>query len=113
MQSSFQSRIEREEQSLEAYREECYKGSARIQLNCLLFDNGFSHLINDGRNSIRLEHVLEIQGCLRVNRDYHVPVLISLFYPGPHQVVLFYGSGSVVIDDHTVNREGLPGCPPK
>ena len=77
MQSSFQCRIEREEQSLEAYREERCKGSARVRLDCLSFDNGFSHLINDGRNSIRLERVLEIQGCLRVNRDYHVPVLVN------------------------------------
>jgi hypothetical protein len=33
--------------------------------------------MNDGRNSIRLERILEIQGCLRINRDYHVPVLIN------------------------------------
>ncbi|KAL3468695.1 hypothetical protein BJX99DRAFT_265928, partial [Aspergillus californicus] len=77
MQSSFQSRVEREEQSLEAYREERCKGSARVRLDCLSFDNGFSHLINDGRNSIRLERILEIQGCLRINRDYHVPVLVN------------------------------------
>lgn len=77
MQSSFQCRIEREEQALEGYREERCKGSARVRLDCLSFDNGFSHLINDGRNSIRLERVLEIQGCLRVNRDYHVPVLVN------------------------------------
>ncbi len=38
---------------------------------------------------------------------------VSLSYPGPYQVVPYYGSGSVVIDGHTVNREGLPGCPPK
>ena len=77
MQSSLQSRIEREEQSLEAYREERYQGSARVRLDCLSFDNGFSHLMDDGRNSIRLERILEIQGCLRINRDYHVPVLVN------------------------------------
>ncbi|KAG2026558.1 hypothetical protein GB937_001339 [Aspergillus fischeri] len=77
MQSSFQSRVEQEEQSLEAYREERYQGSARVRLDCLSFDKGFSHLMNDGRNSIRLERILEIQGCLRINRDYHVPVLGS------------------------------------
>lgn len=76
MQSSFQSRMEREEQLLEAYREERFQGSARVRLDCISFDHGFGHLMNDGRNAIRLERILELQGCLRINRDYHVPVLV-------------------------------------
>ncbi|EAU30126.1 predicted protein [Aspergillus terreus NIH2624] len=74
---SIQSRVEREEQLLEAYRKERYQGSARVLLDYLSFDHGFSHCMGDGRNSIRLERILEIQGCLRINRDYHVPVLVS------------------------------------
>ena len=77
MWSSFQARINSEERQLEAYREERYRGSARVHLNCLAFDNGFDHQMDNGRNAIRLEHILEIQGCLRLHRDYHVPVLVD------------------------------------
>ncbi|KAH8434449.1 uncharacterized protein LDX57_012096 [Aspergillus melleus] len=33
--------------------------------------------MDDGRNTVRLERILELQGCLRINRDYHVPVLVD------------------------------------
>jgi hypothetical protein len=77
MQSSRQARIESEEKALEAYREQRYHGSARVRLDCLTFEKGFGHLMDDGNNALRLERILELQGCLRINRDYHVPVLVD------------------------------------
>jgi hypothetical protein len=77
MRSSRQARIESEEKALEAYRGERYHGSARVRLDCLTFEQGFSHLMDDGSNAMRLERILEVQGCLRINRDYHVPVIVD------------------------------------
>ncbi|GIJ92766.1 hypothetical protein Asppvi_002044, partial [Aspergillus pseudoviridinutans] len=77
MQSSRQARIESEEKALETYRKQRYHGSARVRLDCLTFEKGFSHLMDDGSNAMRLERILELQGCLRINRDYHVPVLVD------------------------------------
>ena len=50
---------------MEAYRDERYRGSARVHLNSLAFDNDFDHRVDDGGNAISLERILEIQGCLR------------------------------------------------
>lgn len=69
--SSFQARVQSRERDLESYREQHFRGSARVRLNCLAFDNDFDGQIHDGRNVTRLEHILEIQGCLRINREYH------------------------------------------
>lgn len=84
MPSAHQDRVQSDEKALEAYRQERYQGSARVRLDCLTFDRGFGHLIDDGRNAMRLEQILEIQGCLRINRDYHVPVLVPAADWGSH-----------------------------
>ncbi|GKZ98523.1 hypothetical protein AnigIFM59636_003513 [Aspergillus niger] len=84
MRPTHQARIESEEKALEAYRQERYQGSARVRLDCLTFENGFGRLMDDGRNALRLEQILEIQGCLRINRDYHVPVLVRATDWGSH-----------------------------
>ncbi|KAH8430169.1 uncharacterized protein LDX57_007839 [Aspergillus melleus] len=72
-----QAQVESKEKALEAYRKERFRGSARVRLDCLGFEKGFSRLMDDGRNTVRLERILELQGCLRINRDYHVPVLVD------------------------------------
>ena len=90
MWPSFQARIHSEEREFEAYREQRYRGSARVHLSSLAFDNDFDHRIDDGRNAIRLERILEIQGCLRLHRDYHVPVLVDVADLG-HRVQFFQG----------------------
>ncbi|OJZ79789.1 hypothetical protein ASPFODRAFT_148620 [Aspergillus luchuensis CBS 106.47] len=84
MRPTHQARIESEEKALEAYRQERYQGSARVRLDCLTFENGFGRLMDDGRNALRLEQILEIQGCLRINREYHVPVLVRATDWGSH-----------------------------
>ncbi|KAL7649007.1 hypothetical protein ACMYSQ_012585 [Aspergillus niger] len=84
MRPTHQARIESEEKALEAYRQERYQGSARVRLDCLTFENGFGRLMDDGQNALRLEQILEIQGCLRINRDYHVPVLVRATDWGSH-----------------------------
>ncbi|KAL3263140.1 hypothetical protein ABHI18_002071, partial [Aspergillus niger] len=84
MRPTHQARIESAEKTLEAYRQESYQGSARVRLDCLTFENGFGRLMDDGRNALRLEQILEIQGCLRINRDYHVPVLVRATDWGSH-----------------------------
>ncbi|KAI2928799.1 hypothetical protein CBS147321_10962 [Aspergillus niger] len=84
MRPTHQARIETEEKALEAYRQERYQGSARVRLDCLTFENGFGRLMDDGRNALRMEQILEIQGCLRINREYHVPVLVQATDWGSH-----------------------------
>ncbi|RDH26202.1 hypothetical protein BDQ94DRAFT_43141 [Aspergillus welwitschiae] len=84
MRPTHQARIESAEKALEAYRQERYQGSARVRLDCLKFENGFGRLMDDGRNALRLEQILEIQGCLRINREYHVPVLVQATDWGSH-----------------------------
>lgn len=77
MNSSFQARVQSAEERLELYREQRFRGSARVRLNCLAFDDSVDIHMDDGRNATRLENILEIQGCLRIHRDYHVPVLVD------------------------------------
>ncbi|KAI2812139.1 hypothetical protein CBS115989_10745 [Aspergillus niger] len=84
MRPTHQARIESEEKALEAYRQERYQGSARVRLDCLAFENGFGRLMDDGRNALRMEQILDIQGCLRINREYHVPVLVQATDWGSH-----------------------------
>ncbi|OJZ88819.1 hypothetical protein ASPFODRAFT_102245, partial [Aspergillus luchuensis CBS 106.47] len=84
MRPTHQARIESAEKALEAYRQERYQGSARVRLDRLTFENGFGRLMDDGRNAFRMEQILEIQGCLRINRDYHVPVLVRATDWGSH-----------------------------
>jgi hypothetical protein len=59
------------------YRDLCSKGPAVVRLSDLSFDGGFNLLLDDGQNTTRLEHILKGQGCLRLNKQYHVPVLID------------------------------------
>ncbi|GKZ98598.1 hypothetical protein AnigIFM59636_004442 [Aspergillus niger] len=84
MRPTHQARIETEEKALEAYRQERYQGSARVRLDCLTFENGFGRLMDDGRNALRMEQILEIQKYLRINREYHVPVLVQATDWGSH-----------------------------
>lgn len=77
MQSSHQACIKLEEKALEAYHEQRYHGSARVRLDCLTFEKGFGYLMDDSSNALRLEQILKLQGCLCINQDYHVLVLVD------------------------------------
>lgn len=72
-----QGQVESDEKALEAYRRGRFHGSARVSLDNLTFEEGFSHLMDDGRNIHRLKWILKLQGCLRISPQYHVPVLID------------------------------------
>jgi hypothetical protein len=64
------------ERKLSLYDRDHFKVSARVHLSHLLFDKGFRAWMDDRDNMRRLEKVLKIQGCRRLLRDNHVPVIV-------------------------------------
>lgn len=72
-----QRRIEAAEQALAACREEQFQGSARVRLDCLTFAADVQEKMDDGRNALRLEQIMDLQGCLRLSREYHVRVHVD------------------------------------
>ena len=54
-----------------------FRGTARIHLDALRFDNKpGSHFI-DPKNITRLVQIFELEGCLRLDLEHHVPAIIS------------------------------------
>lgn len=72
-----QFRVDEDEKDLFAYSEELFRGSARVELSRLAVGTERSWQMNDPCYLERLNRILEIQGCLRRSREYHIPVLIS------------------------------------
>ncbi|KAJ5640337.1 uncharacterized protein N7484_008199 [Penicillium longicatenatum] len=71
-----QADVEIRERELVDYQNECFKGAAIIRLSDFATEWNSRDLIDDGGNVTRIARILEIQGCLRLSRQYHVPVVI-------------------------------------
>ncbi|OJJ78804.1 uncharacterized protein ASPGLDRAFT_1187256 [Aspergillus glaucus CBS 516.65] len=76
--SSFQSSVEQDEQFLNAYKREHFKGSALVRVDNLFFESNLSSQLDDLSDLPRLKRVLENQGVLRLDPIYHVPVLVPI-----------------------------------
>ena len=68
---------EEEGQRLNTKREH-FLGSAKIFLEHLHFQKDKGEYNLDQKNVARLQKVFELEGCLRLNPEHHVPVLIDL-----------------------------------
>ncbi|KAI1829150.1 hypothetical protein CBS147337_10042 [Penicillium roqueforti] len=71
-----QAQVEALEDELFTYRQRQFKLAARVHLSHLTFEDGFRERMNDRQNVRRLERIMEIQGCQRLMKDCHVPVLV-------------------------------------
>lgn len=71
-----QAQVEALEDELFTYRQRQFKLAARVHLSHLTFEDGFRERMNDHQNVRRLERIMEIQGCQRLMKDCHVPVLV-------------------------------------
>ncbi|KAJ5626379.1 hypothetical protein N7510_002688 [Penicillium lagena] len=76
MAPSKQSELEELERKLYTYRQHHFELSARVHLSHLIFDAGFRRRMNNRKNVLRLESIMKIQGCQRLMRDNHVPVIV-------------------------------------
>ncbi|KAJ5938465.1 hypothetical protein N7466_001599 [Penicillium verhagenii] len=65
------------ERKLFSYHQSHFQLSARVHLSHLTFEKGFRAWMDDRDNVQRLKKTLEIQGCRRLMRDNHVPVVVS------------------------------------
>lgn len=72
-----QRRIEREEHELLRHQRSCFKGAAIVQISDLSVARNGNRLMEDQQNTTRLERVLRIQGCYRLNKAFHAPVVID------------------------------------
>lgn len=72
-----QADVEAEERKRFDYHNSCFKGPALVHIDDLDFGNSKNQLIDDGDNVTRLAQILNIQGCLRLNREFHVPVVVD------------------------------------
>lgn len=69
--------VEKEERKGFEYRNSCFKGAFLVHLCDLDFGQSKNRLIDDGDNVARLTEILDIQGCLRLSRQFHVPVVLD------------------------------------
>lgn len=72
-----QSIIESEERRTQDYKSICYKGNAVVRLSDLSAGKQRWRVIDDGQNSNRIIRLLQVQGCLRLEKQFHVPVLVD------------------------------------
>lgn len=71
-----QAQVEALEDQLFAYRQSRFRVTARVHLSHLVFEEGFRERMNNRENVRRLERIMKIQGCQRLMKDCHVPVLV-------------------------------------
>ncbi|CAG7947390.1 unnamed protein product [Penicillium salamii] len=76
MPHSRQSEVEHWERKLYDYRERHFELSARVHLSHLVFETGFRRRMDGRQNICRLERMMKIQGCQRLIRENHVPVIV-------------------------------------
>ncbi|KAJ5369966.1 uncharacterized protein N7496_006058, partial [Penicillium cataractarum] len=76
-ETSKQADIEFKEREIADYQNSCFQGSAVVRLSDLSTGQGWWNLTNDGQNVARMTKILNIQGCLRLSREYHVPVVVD------------------------------------
>lgn len=76
-ETSKQANIEFKEREIADYQNSCFQGSAVVRLSDLSTGHGWWNLSNDGQNVARMTKILNIQGCLRLSRQYHVPVVVD------------------------------------
>lgn len=77
MISSRQHAVDTAQQQLVSYCDSQLQATARVRLDCLTFPDDIPQRIDDGRNTLRLQQVITIQGCLRLNSQYRVKVHID------------------------------------
>lgn len=71
-----QRQVEDEEGKLFAYRERRFEMTARVDISRIKFDKTFKRQMDDGQNILRLERIMDTQGCQRLMKECHVPVLV-------------------------------------
>lgn len=77
MISSRQHAVDTAQQQLVSYCDSQLQATARVRLDCLTFPDDIPQRIDDGRNTLRLQQVITIQGCLRLNSQYRVKVHVD------------------------------------
>ncbi|CAP79384.1 Pc17g00970 [Penicillium rubens Wisconsin 54-1255] len=76
MPFSRQSEVEHWERKLYDYRESHFELSARVHISHLVFESGFRRRMDGRQNIRRLTQMMKMQGCQRLMRDNHVPVIV-------------------------------------
>ncbi|OGE46511.1 hypothetical protein PENARI_c217G08479, partial [Penicillium arizonense] len=76
MSPSRQAEVELWERKLYDYKERHFELSARVHISHLVFEAGFRRQMDGRQNIRRLKQMMKIQGCQRLMRDNHVPVIV-------------------------------------
>ncbi|CAG8891460.1 unnamed protein product [Penicillium salamii] len=76
MSFSRQSEVEHWERKLYDYRESHFELSARVHISHLVFESGFRRRMDGRQNIRRLTQLMKMQGCQRLMRVNHVPVIV-------------------------------------
>lgn len=68
------------ESRMNAERSRTYRGRAKVSIHVLLFesDNQMGSRPLDPKNVTRLLQIFQLEGCLRLEPEHHVPVLINI-----------------------------------
>ena len=76
MSTITQDLVEDFESRIFAYRKLRFRATARVDIARLEFEKTFKNRMDTHRHVRRLERIMEIQGCQRLMKTCHVPVLV-------------------------------------
>ncbi|KAJ5216830.1 hypothetical protein N7468_009838 [Penicillium chermesinum] len=79
-----QESVESSERRLQSFKNICCKGSAVVRLSDLSAGKAAWRLAEGPDNSDRIARILRVQGCQRLSKHAHVPILIHPLHWGSH-----------------------------
>ncbi|KAJ6016578.1 hypothetical protein N7540_011169 [Penicillium herquei] len=77
MSPARQSQVDEKERRMFLYRQRHFKMTARVYLSDVAFEHGFRSRMDNQKNIQRLKKLMAIQGCQRLMRQNHLPVIMS------------------------------------
>lgn len=94
-----QAETEREEYKIFECQSDCFQGTARVLLKDISVGDNMNRMVDDQLNVARLKEVMRIEGCLRLDRACHVPVVVNM---------TDWNSGQVWLDSDGDSQPQIP-----
>lgn len=106
-QKTKQRLLESQERRINHFKSLCFKGAAVVRLSELSARKERWRLVDDGENTNRIIRLLQVQGCLRLNKQFHVPILVDSSH---WQSQIFFEEPSLTLDLDLPQLTINPGC---
>ena len=73
-----QDQVDKRQRDLYRLEQKHFRITARVDISRLVFEKNFRRLMDGHGNTRQLERILTVEGCQRLRKDCHVPVLVSI-----------------------------------